>query len=170
LGITDKGGMMGVHDTQQVCFNGHQVTDNFHRSPEFRREFCKLCGARTIHKCLACGTEIKGDYHVDGVVAIGFDTPVPKFCEKCGAKYPWTDKLNEDEVVKLDPAISVERICSRVPLVVRQLRVRHDGRPVHDVEDEYDLQDLLHSLLHLFFDDVRPEEYTPSYAGKAARV
>jgi len=28
----------------------------------------------------------------------------------------------------------------------------------------------LHALLRLNFDDIRPEEWTPSYAGKAARV
>lgn len=38
------------------------------------------------------------------------------------------------------------------------------------VEDEYDTQDLLHSLLHLYFDDIRPEEWTPSYAGGCSRV
>lgn len=161
---------MGSYDTQQVCMNGHQITDSFHRYPEHRRDFCKRCGAKTIHQCQNCGAEIAGDYHVDGVASIGFSTPVPRFCERCGAEYPWADKLDEDEVVKLDPAISIERICNRIPLVVRQLRIRHDGREAHDVQDEYDLQDLLHSLLQLFFDDVRPEEHTPSYAGKAARM
>jgi hypothetical protein len=29
---------------------------------------------------------------------------------------------------------------------------------------------LFHALLCLFFDDIRPEEWTPSYAGKCARV
>ena len=32
------------------------------------------------------------------------------------------------------------------------------------------MQDLLHGLLRLHFDDVRPEEWTPSYAGGAARM
>jgi hypothetical protein len=66
--------------------------------------------------------------------------------------------------------VSVERLCDRIALVIRELRKRHDGRPTLDVGDEYDLQDLLHSLLHLFFDDVRAEEYTPSYAGKSTRM
>jgi hypothetical protein len=39
-----------------------------------------------------------------------------------------------------------------------------------DIEDEYDVQDLLHALLHLDFDDIRREEWTPSYAGGAARM
>lgn len=80
------------------------------------------------------------------------------------------EATNGDQVTALDPAVSVERICSRISLVVRQLRDRYDGRETLRVDDEYDLQDLLHALLHLFFDDVRPEEHTPSYAGKASRM
>lgn len=38
-----------------------------------------------------------------------------------------------------------------------------------DVTDEYDVQDLLHSLLWLYFDDIRAEEWTPSYAGGCSR-
>lgn len=54
--------------------------------------------------------------------------------------------------------------------MVRQLRSRHQGRDTLDVEDEYDVQDLFHSLLRLYFDDVKAEEYTPSYAGSNSRV
>jgi hypothetical protein len=43
-------------------------------------------------------------------------------------------------------------------------------RATLDVEDEYDVQDVLHSLLHVFFDDVRAEEVVPSYAGKSTRM
>lgn len=39
-----------------------------------------------------------------------------------------------------------------------------------DVQDEYDVQDFLHALLYLYFDDIRPEEWTPSYAGASARM
>jgi hypothetical protein len=38
------------------------------------------------------------------------------------------------------------------------------------VTDEYDVQDLMHSLLRIFFEDVRAEEWTPSYAGKSSRM
>jgi len=54
--------------------------------------------------------------------------------------------------------------------VVRQLRDRHGGRTTLDVVDEYDVQDLFHSLLRLYFDDIRAEETTPSYAGKSSRI
>ena len=55
-------------------------------------------------------------------------------------------------------------------MVARQLVRRHQDRSTLLIEDEYDVQDLLHSLLSIFFDDIRPEEWTPSYAGKSSRV
>ncbi|EJF8822134.1 malate dehydrogenase, partial [Salmonella enterica subsp. enterica serovar Infantis] len=35
--------------------------------------------------------------------------------------------------------------------------------------DEYDVQDLVHALLTLHFDDIRPEEGSPSFAGSSSR-
>lgn len=64
----------------------------------------------------------------------------------------------------------VVQLCGRFHAVAHQLRLRHDGRETIDVNDEYDVQDLLHALLRGFFNDVRAEEYTPSYAGKATRM
>lgn len=64
----------------------------------------------------------------------------------------------------------VERICRRFHLVARQLRVRHSERATIEVHDEYDVQDLLHGLLRVHFDDIRDEEWMPSYAGGSARV
>lgn len=54
--------------------------------------------------------------------------------------------------------------------VAKQLRYRYDERPTLDISDEYDVQDLLHSLLKLYFDDIRKEEWTPSYAGGSSRM
>lgn len=64
----------------------------------------------------------------------------------------------------------VENICNRFHLVATQLRDRHDERETLDVQDEYDVQDLFHSLLHLHFEDIRPEEWSPSNAGKSTRM
>lgn len=51
-----------------------------------------------------------------------------------------------------------------------QLRNRHDNRDTLTIIDEYDVQDLLHCLLKINFEDVRPEDAIPSYAGKNTRV
>ena len=64
----------------------------------------------------------------------------------------------------------LENIFNRFHKVVRQLRTRYKDRQTLSVSDEYDVQDLLHALLVLYFDDVRAEEWTPSYAGGASRM
>ena len=64
----------------------------------------------------------------------------------------------------------VGHLCEKFHLVLRQLRHRHDNRNTLKVEDEYDAQDLLHALLYLHFDDIRDEEWTPSYAGGSSRM
>lgn len=73
--------------------------------------------------------------------------------------------------IQEEPEVNrVSRICQRFHLVARQLCQRHDSRPTLEVQDEYDVQDLLHALLKIEFDDVRAEEWTPSYAGKSSRM
>jgi hypothetical protein len=82
---------MGKYDTMQVCLNGHQITDRYDSSPEFRQNFCEKCGAETISECKNCGTKIRGHYDVEGVVAIGSSKEVPNYCHDCGEPYPWTE-------------------------------------------------------------------------------
>lgn len=60
-------------------------------------------------------------------------------------------------------------IFKRFHIVCKQLRERYDSRETIDVCDEYDVQDLIHSLLCIYFDDIRAEEWTPSYAGSCSR-
>ena len=64
----------------------------------------------------------------------------------------------------------LKRVFSRFHKIARQLRSRYADRNTLEVNDEYDVQDLLHALLRLYFDDIRAEEWTPSYAGKSARM
>jgi hypothetical protein len=64
----------------------------------------------------------------------------------------------------------IENIFNRFHIVTRQLRERYDSRPTLQVKDEYDVQDLMHGLLKLYFDDIRTEEWTPSYAGSSSRM
>lgn len=70
----------------------------------------------------------------------------------------------------IDAINELKRIFTKFHRVAKQLRNRYDGRATLDVNDEYDVQDLLHALLRLYFNDIRAEEWTPSYAGKSARM
>ena len=60
-------------------------------------------------------------------------------------------------------------LMNKFHLVVKQLRDRYNNRETLDVQDEYDVQDLLHSLLYIYCDDIRSEEWCPSYASKCSR-
>lgn len=64
----------------------------------------------------------------------------------------------------------LEHLFLRFHSVVKQLQERQREREPFNMKDEYDVQDLLHGLLRIYFDDVRPEEYCPSYAGTSARI
>jgi hypothetical protein len=47
---------------------------------------------------------------------------------------------------------------------------RRRGSVPLSFETEYDVQDLLHALLRPWVRDIRPEEFTPSYAGSSTRM
>lgn len=70
----------------------------------------------------------------------------------------------------VDSLATIKTLCNGFHAVVRQLRSRHDNRATLEVEDEYDVQDLLHALLKLYFKDIRKEEWVPSYAGSSSRT
>jgi len=73
--------------------------------------------------------------------------------------------------VEINSIDTVRKICSQFHIVAKQLgNYRHENRNTITITDEYDVQDLLHALLKIFFDDIRPEEWTPSYAGKSSRM
>jgi hypothetical protein len=61
-------------------------------------------------------------------------------------------------------------LAERLHTVVCQLRERRENRSTLDVNDEYDVQDLFHALLMIHFDDIRKEEWAPTYAGGASRM
>jgi hypothetical protein len=65
---------------------------------------------------------------------------------------------------------NIELLCNRFDSVARQVQIRHAKRKTIELNDEYDVQDLFHALLTLYFDDIRDEECNPSYAGGASRV
>ena len=69
----------------------------------------------------------------------------------------------------LSAAGFVAQLCRQLPLMIRELADRYNTRPGLAVDDEYDLQDLLRSVLRLHFDDVRAEEWNPSYGGVRSR-
>jgi hypothetical protein len=71
----------------------------------------------------------------------------------------------------VSPISLLETICARFHLVARLLAQSGAAAvPQFTIQNEYGVQRLLHSLLVLHFDDIRPEESSPSHAGAATRV
>jgi hypothetical protein len=65
---------------------------------------------------------------------------------------------------------AIRTIIDKFHIVATQLKNRYNSKSTIIIEDEYDVQDLMNALLRINFEDVRKEEYTPSYAGGATRV
>jgi hypothetical protein len=71
---------------------------------------------------------------------------------------------------RVDALEKIELIANRFHTVARQLLQRHSNRTTLTINDEYDVQDLFHAILRLFFEDIREEEWTPGYAGGHSRI
>jgi hypothetical protein len=72
------------------------------------------------------------------------------------------------------PFYRLKNILERLPIMAKQLESRRNEnnvpRETLSIKDEYDVQDLLRAALSLDFDDIRTEEWIPSYAGAASRA
>lgn len=64
----------------------------------------------------------------------------------------------------------VERIFDRFGVVARQLSERQRDRAPLCINDEYDVQYILQSLLRIYFDDVRAESHTEQHSSVNPRV
>lgn len=136
------------YDVMQVCQNGHQITAFADSQPQSRQDFCEKCGAETIDSCPSCENKIRGYRNIPRV--IGFpDTPVPKYCIKCGTAYPWQQSSidNLAEILRaseLSPQ-DVEIIETALPYVLHDtpktesssLKVKRVlgklGKPLYDI-------------------------------------
>lgn len=81
--------------------------------------------------------------------------------------------MEEEPVLQTSSkALSVlDSISGNFPSFADQaLKRQRNRRPLCTINDEYDLQDIVHAILRLFFKDIRAEEWTPSYAGEASRM
>ena len=64
----------------------------------------------------------------------------------------------------------VQVLVKGLPRAMHPLTHRRKNAQVLLFSNEYDIQDLLHALLRPWVADIRPEEFTPSYAGSSTRM
>ena len=82
----------------------------------------------------------------------------------------WDEKESGEIFLDTSAVAKIELIIRRFHSIARKLQLRYADRSTIDINDEYDVQDLFSALLCLYFEDIRPEEPTPSCAGSASRV
>jgi hypothetical protein len=86
-------------------------------------------------------------------------------------KLPWLEsKKKENSGSSISETEKIKYLLQRFHIVARQLKRRYNDRETLIIRDEYDVQDLLHTLLLTLYDDVRPEENVPSYGGASSRI
>ncbi len=162
-------------DTMQVCLNGHVVNADFYKYPKLNKDNCEECGAETITNCPnpECNKPIPGNLRRATGMTIKSRQSAPNFCQYCNKAFPWTSKKETTVPLEVEQEKSIEvlqKVFSKFHLIVQELSDRYNNRDTFDIKDEYDVQDLLSALLVLYFEDIRTEEWTPSYAGKSARM
>ena len=87
--------------------------------------------------------------------------PMPK----TGAAHTSAQPLRPSSVEEL-----LQTLLRGLPRAMHPLAHRRRDARSLTFESEYDIQDLLHSQLRPWISDIRPEEFTPSYAGSATRM
>jgi hypothetical protein len=89
-------------------------------------------------------------------------------------RLPWLESKPKGKVPTKAPEPALRTILAeilrRFDRIARQLTRRYDDRTTFIINDEYDVQDLLHAVLKGLYDDVRAEEVSPSYAGASSRM
>jgi len=98
--------------------------------------------------------------------ASGFIDLVTRLIRQVEIKNEHIDSPDTSEHVEL----ILNNIFDNFHNFCNQLKFRHNNRPSIEINDEYDVQDILHSILKLHFKDVREEENGPSFAGSSARM
>lgn len=64
----------------------------------------------------------------------------------------------------------ISDMCNNFNKFDINIKRRYGNRSTIEINDEHDMQNAMLSILKLFIDDIRPEDYVPSYAGGNSRV
>jgi len=118
---------------------------------------------------ITCDSQVKLTYHKTSFYNHGLsdlsDAALNEIC-----KIPWVKASKKIPKELFSDTTIIHKLLRNFHKMVRQLKHRHNDRDAFLINDEYDVQDFLHVILRGLFEDIRPEEYTPSYAGGSSRM
>lgn len=105
-----------------VCRRGHVYSSDAARAHPAER--CPECGAKLLESCDNCGTKIRGELEVPGVVSFTEFEP-NDFCHNCGTPFSWAgrqariyqlqnllDEEDLDEATRLAVAEELEALAT----------------------------------------------------------
>jgi hypothetical protein len=99
-----------------VCRRGHWISFDIR---EQNSDFCAGCGAAVMNACDSCGANIRGVEIDPPVLVIGGESsPPPRFCEGCGAPFPWLDR--QGRIYELQNMLQREGLDPADELYVRE--------------------------------------------------
>lgn len=80
------------------------------------------------------------------------------------------EEMHAEQVFIHHPIDLLKIICQNFHVFATEIQHRQRKRPPILIQDEWDVQDFLRAILRSQFDDVRAEEWTPSYLERATRM
>ena len=95
------------------------------------------------------------------LIQIGQPEPIDTEPIRCGQK-EGSKPSSLEELLKI--------VIRGLPRAMQPFIHRRKGAQPLCFSSEYDIQDLLHALLRTWLSDIRPEEFSPSYAGSNTRM
>ena len=122
-----------------VCKRGHVITGDM--TTVHVADHCTDCGARVLTECPECRAYIRGLYHLPSAADRHFEAP--KFCENCGAPFPWVGR--QERIYELQNILDDdEDLDEATKLWVREMldRVR-DADPTDEKEQRRLWQELI---------------------------
>ena len=106
----------GMYTRAAICRRGHWISFDISRSSS---DFCQTCGAAVITACDSCGTGLLGVEINSEIVVFRTEAPQPpRFCEKCGAPFPWLDRAGR--IYELQNRLDREQLDPATELTVRE--------------------------------------------------
>jgi hypothetical protein len=84
-------------DSYRICLNGHLIEEFGTDWADDDDDFCEICGALILKRCIHCKAPIKMDFLKDHEKNPEDKVKLPKFCHHCGTPYPWAGGPREPE-------------------------------------------------------------------------
>lgn len=157
-------------DKNAVGYQASLVLDSLKQYITCATELSKLLPDLFDDRTPQAGIDTYTSYGHPGTLCVRSEIVMRAYNDICRILDLRASEPRESSPTATEPILRVLRVLDRFPRVARQFRDRYGGREALLMDDEHDVQYLLHALLLIDFEDVRPEEVAPSQGGSSSRI